>query len=71
MSTFQVTERTDKTRLTINANHVIAVLEEESGSVIVVSGDIYYNVTESYRSVRGYLKKALGDSKPAKDKSVE
>lgn len=61
MSVFQVTHATSEVRLTINAANVIAVeqIPLSDCARIVFVNDSAMDTKETYRSVRGYLKKAL------------
>lgn len=70
MSVFQVTRLDNKTRLTINAAHVASVAEVNGGSrsLITFATGESFTTEESYRSVRGYLKKALA---PAATEAAE
>jgi len=62
MSTFQVTS-TINNKITVNANHVLYVLTYGENTIIQLTGDISIETKASYRSVRGYLKKALSGAK--------
>lgn len=70
MSVFQVTRLDNKTRLTVNAAHVSSVAEVNGGSraLITFASDESFTTEESYRSVRGYLKKALAPASSTDDK---
>ena len=59
MSLFKVTSPSG-VRIDVNANHVVAVIDngENQATTLVTVKDIY-DVKESGRSVRGYVKKAL------------
>lgn len=70
MSVFQVTRLDNKVRLTINAANVASVAEVDDGSraqITFVSNE-HFTTEESYRSVRGYLKKALAPASSTDDK---
>ncbi|WAK44978.1 putative flagellar and swarming motility protein [Erwinia phage Fifi067] len=56
---FEVSEE-NGTKHSINAAHVVAVVDNgDKGSAIVFGFGGSLNVKESYRSVRGYVKKGL------------
>ena len=59
MSVFQVTHVGSTVRKTIVATNVVDVDETSVGAVIHLIDGRTVPVKESYRSVRGYLKKAL------------
>ena len=59
MSVFQVTPVGSTVRKTIVATNVVDVDETSVGAVIHLIDGRTVPVKESYRSVRGYLKKAL------------
>ena len=59
MSVFQVTPVGSTVRKTIDATNVVDVDETSVGAVIHLIDGRSVSVKESYRSVRGYLKKAL------------
>ena len=59
MSVFQVTPVDSTQRKTIVATNVVDVDETPAGAVIHLIDGRTVPVKESYRSVRGYLKKAL------------
>jgi len=59
MSVFQVTPVGSTMRKTIVATNVVDVDETSFGAVIHLIDGRTVPVKESYRSVRGYLKKAL------------
>lgn len=59
MSVFQVTPTDSTMRKTIVATNVVDVDETPAGAVIHLIDGRSVSVKESYRSVRGYLKKAL------------
>ncbi len=59
MSVFQVTPVGSTVRKTIVATNVVDVDETSVGAVIHLIDGRTMPVKESYRSVRGYLKKAL------------
>ena len=59
MSVFQVTPVGSTVRKTIIATNVVDVDETSIGAVIHLIDGRTVPVKESYRSVRGYLKKAL------------
>lgn len=59
MSVFQVTPVGSTVRKTIVATNVVDVDEAPAGAVIHLIDDRTVSVKESYRSVRGYLKKAI------------
>ena len=59
MSVFQVTPTDSTMRKTIVATNVVDVDETSVGAVIHLIDGRTVPVKESYRSVRGYLKKAL------------
>lgn len=70
MSVFQVTRLDNNVRLTINAATVASVAEVDEGShaqITFVSDETFITV-ESYRSVRGYLKKALAPASSTDNK---
>lgn len=70
MSVFQVTRLDNKTRLTVNAAHVATVAELDDGShaqITFISNE-HFTTEESYRSVRGYLKKALAPASSTDNK---
>lgn len=59
MSVFQVTPVDSTMRKTIVATNVVDVDETPAGAVIRLIGGRTVPVKESYRSVRGYIRKAL------------
>ena len=59
MSVFQVTPVDSTMRKTIVATNVVDVDETPAGAVIRLIDGRYVSVKESYRSVRGYVRKAL------------
>lgn len=59
MSVFQVTPVGSTVRKTIVATNVVDVDETSVGAVIYLIDGRTVPVKESYRSVRGYLKKAI------------
>lgn len=59
MSVFQVTPVGSTVRKTIVATNVVDVDETSVGAVIHLIDGRTVPVKESYRSVRGYLKKAI------------
>ncbi len=59
MSVFQVTPVGSTVRKTIVASNVVDVDETSVGAVIHLIDGRTVPVKESYRSVRGYLKKAI------------
>jgi hypothetical protein len=63
MSVFQVTRASDKARMTVNAANVVSVADTNPVILSTTLGDV--TVDETYRSVRGYLKKALAASATA------
>lgn len=67
---FQVTDKQGN-RATYNASHVIAVIENADGCTIVDSQGGRLTVQESYRSVRGYMKKAYAPAAPVAVEDAE
>lgn len=59
MSVFQVTPTGSTMRKTIVAANVVDVDETPAGAVIRLIDGRSVSVEESYRSVRGYVRKAL------------
>lgn len=59
MSVFQVTPVDSTMRKTIVATNVVDVDETQTGAVIHLIDGRVVSVKESYRSVRGYMRKAL------------
>lgn len=59
MSVFQVTPTGSTMRKTIVATNVVDVAETPAGAVIHLIDGRTVSVEESYRSVRGYIRKAL------------
>lgn len=59
MSVFQVTPTGSTMRKTIVATNVVDVDETPAGAVIHLIDGRTVTVKESYRSVRGYVRKAL------------
>lgn len=59
MSVFQVTPVDSTQRKTIVATNVVDVDETPAGAVIRLIDGRSVSVEESYRSVRGYVRKAL------------
>lgn len=59
MSVFQVTPVGSTVRKTIVATNVVDVDETPAGAVIHLIDGRFVSVEESYRSVRGYIRKAL------------
>lgn len=59
MSVFQVTPTDSTMRKTIVATNVVDVDETSVGAVIHLIDGRSVSVKESYRSVRGYVRKAL------------
>ena len=59
MSVFQVTPVDSTMRKTIVATNVVDVDETPTGAVIHLIDGRTVTVKESYRSVRGYVRKAL------------
>lgn len=59
MSVFQVTPTDSTMRKTIVATNVVDVDETPAGAVIHLIDGRTVTVKESYRSVRGYIRKAL------------
>ena len=59
MSVFQVTPTDSTMRKTIVATNVVDVDETPAGAVIHLIDGRTVSVKESYRSVRGYIRKAL------------
>lgn len=59
MSVFQVTPVGSTMRKTIVATNVVDVDESPAGAVIHLIDGRSVSVEESYRSVRGYVRKAL------------
>lgn len=59
MSVFQVTPVGSAVRKTIVATNVVDVDESSVGAVIHLIDGRTVSVKESYRSVRGYIRKAL------------
>lgn len=59
MSVFQVTPVGSTMRKTIVATNVVDVDETPAGAVIHLINGRSVSVEESYRSVRGYVRKAL------------
>lgn len=59
MSVFQVTPVDSTMRKTIVATNVVDVDETPAGAVIRLIDGRSVSVKESYRSVRGYVRKAL------------
>ena len=51
-------------KLTLNVNHIMSFVPDESGegTEIVLSNGASVSVTDSYRSVGGYVKKAAAGS---------
>lgn len=61
MSTFKVKNATNGTNETVVASAVARVVDNgTSGAIIVFKDGLAVPVSDSYRSVRGYLNKALG-----------
>lgn len=61
MSAFQVTPVDSTQRKTIVASNVVDVDETPAGTVIHLIDGRTVAVKESYRSVRGYIRKALAE----------
>ena len=62
MSLFKVT-LSDGRRIEVNAAHVVAVIDGgEGNATVIVTPQTNFEVNESGRSVRGYVKKALAVS---------
>lgn len=67
---FQVTNK-EGTRLSYNAAHVIAVVEKSDGCSVIDTTGTEVDVQESYRSVRGYMKKAYAPAVPVAVEDAE
>lgn len=67
---FQVTNK-EGTRLSYNAAHVIAVVEKDDGCSVIDTTGTEIDVQESYRSVRGYMKKAYAPAAPVAVEDAE
>ena len=59
MSLFKV-KTVSGVRLDLNANHVVSIAERDDGKAqVLVSTGIVYELDDTARSVRGYVRKAL------------
>lgn len=65
---FEVTEASGGVKHSLVAAHVVAVIDNGAdGAIITLAFGGSLNVKESYRSVRGYMKKGLAVTGEAAD----
>lgn len=64
MSTFTVQTTTGKKLTAVAANIAYVIEVSDSESTLVFADGVSVGVVASHRSVKGYIKKALGSSAP-------
>ena len=70
---FQVTDVQNKAKVSVVASQVVSVIDGGEGAATIITfvSGATLSVTETYRSVRGYVKKALDGGKKADVEEAE